>query len=102
MFKITQGRESECYVIAEAGLNHNGSIDIAKKLIDVAFEAKANAVKFQKRTVEIVYSKEELAKSRESPWGTTQGQQKYGLELSISDYDSIDDYCKKKDIDWFY
>ena len=89
------------YIIAEIGINHNGSLSTAMELIDLAKSIGCDAVKFQKRTIEIVYNKAELEKPRESPWGTTQGQQKYGLELSISDYDLIDDYCKKKDIDWF-
>jgi len=89
------------YVIAEIGINHNGSLDTAKQLIDLAKSIGCDAVKFQKRTIDIVYSKKELEKPRESPWGSTQGQQKYGLELSMNDYDEIHNYCQKKDIDWF-
>ena len=89
------------YVIAEIGINHNGSIDLAKELIDKAVEAGCDAVKFQKRTIDIVYSEEELNKARESPWGTTQRQQKNGLEFSLEDYDIIDSYCNEKNIDWF-
>lgn len=89
------------YVIAEIGINHNGDIDIAKRLIDVAKIAGANAVKFQKRTIDKVYSKEELDKPRESPWGTTNREQKLGLEFGNDEYDEIDRYCKEKDIEWF-
>lgn len=87
-------------IIAEIGINHNGSIDIAKKLIDVAAFAGCNAVKFQKRTIEEVYTKEALDKFRESPWGTTNREQKNGLEFTEEDYDVIDQYCKEKGIQW--
>lgn len=89
------------FVIAEIGINHNGDINIAKQLIDVAKLAGANAVKFQKRTVEKVYSKEDLDKPRESPWGTTNREQKLGLEFGKQEYDEIDKYCKEKKIEWF-
>jgi len=89
------------FVIAEIGINHNGDINIAKKLIDIAVKAGCNAVKFQKRTVEKVYSKEILDSPRESPWGTTQRDQKRGLEFSEKQYNIIDKYCKKKKILWF-
>ena len=89
------------FVIAEIGINHNGSLDNAKKLIDVAVSAGCNAVKFQKRDIEKVYPKEILDQPRESPWGTTQRQQKQGLEFSMKDYSIIDKYCKKKKISWF-
>lgn len=89
------------YVIAEIGINHNGNMDIAKQLIDVAVVAGCNAVKFQKRTVEKVYSKEYLNGPRVSPWGTTQRQQKEGLEFNEKQYDEINEYCKFKGIDWF-
>jgi N-acetylneuraminate synthase len=95
------GDEEPTFVIAEIGINHNGSIKIAKELIDVASNAGCDAVKFQKRTVDIVYSKKELDKPRESPWGTTNREQKYGLELSFDDYVEIDKYCKRKKIMWF-
>ena len=87
-------------IIAEIGINHNGNIDIAKKLIDVASFAGCDAVKFQKRTVEEVYSKEALDKYRESPWGITNREQKNGLEFTEKDYDAIDLYCKEKGIHW--
>ena len=89
------------FIIAEIGINHNGSLDIAKELIDWAVKAGADAVKFQKRTVEKVYSKEELDRYRESPWGTTNREQKMGLEFGKEEYDAIDDYCWGKGIYWF-
>jgi len=89
------------FITAEIGINHNGSIKIAKQLIDIAVEAGCDAVKFQARTVEKIYSKEILDSKRESPWGTTTREQKHGLEFSEKDYKIIDKYCKNKKIDWF-
>lgn len=89
------------YVIAEIGINHNGDLEIAKKLIDWATLSGCDAVKFQKRTVDKVYTKEYLDGYRESPWGTTQRAQKEGLEFGKAEYDIIDSYCKEKGIDWF-
>lgn len=89
------------FIIAEIGINHNGDIDIAKRLIDGAISAGCNAVKFQKRTVEKVYSKEELDRPRDSPWGATNREQKLGLEFGKKEYDEIDRYCKIKGIEWF-
>lgn len=89
------------FIIAEIGINHNGDLDIAKQLIDVAKFAGANAVKFQKRTIDKVYTKEELDKPRESPWGTTNREQKFGLEFEKEEYDEIDRYCRDKGIEWF-
>ena len=89
------------FIIAEIGINHNGDINIAKKLIDGTVFAGANAVKFQKRTIEKVYSREDLDRPRESPWGTTNREQKLGLEFSKEEYDEIDKYCRGKDIYWF-
>jgi len=89
------------FITAEIGINHNGDLDIAKKLIDGAIFAGCDAVKFQKRTVEKVYSKEELDKPRESPWGTTNREQKFGLEFGKKEYDEIDKYCREKGIYWF-
>ncbi|MBF0444317.1 MAG: N-acetylneuraminate synthase family protein [Magnetococcales bacterium] len=89
------------FIIAEIGINHNGDIGIAKELIDVAKNAGAHAVKFQKRTIDVVYTKELLDSPRESPWGTTQREQKEGLEFSEEDYREIDKYCHNKDIEWF-
>ena len=95
------GDSAPCYVIAEIGINHNGDIDLAKRLISVAVAAGCDAVKFQKRTVEIVYSREELEKPRESPFGTTNGDLKRGLELDYYDYQEIDSYCRSSKIVWF-
>jgi N-acetylneuraminate synthase len=89
------------FIIAEIGINHNGDIEIAKKLIDVAISAGCDAVKFQKRTVEKIYSEEVLNTPRESPWGKTTREQKLGLEFSFKEYAIIDKYCKRKKIDWF-
>lgn len=91
----------ETYIIAEIGINHNGDINIAKKLIDTAIIAGCNAVKFQKRTINNVYTEEYLASSRVSPWGNTQRAQKEGLEFNEKEYDEINKYCKAKGIDWF-
>lgn len=88
------------FIIAEIGINHNGDLDIAKQLIDVAAFSGCNAVKFQKRTIDEVYTKEALDKYRESPWGTTNRQQKNGLEFGEKEYDEIDQYCKEKGIHW--
>ena len=89
------------FVIAEIGINHNGSLDICKQLIDVATKAGADAVKFQKRTIDLVYTRELLDSPRESPWGTTQRDQKKGLEFELEDYQEIDRYCKQQNIAWF-
>tara|TARA_Y100001936_G_scaffold32608_1_gene30566 strand:+ start:3293 stop:4126 length:834 start_codon:yes stop_codon:yes gene_type:complete len=89
------------FITAEIGINHNGDLKIAKKLIDVAKNAGCDAVKFQKRTVDLVYDFETLNSPRESPWGTTTREQKNGLEFSIADYKIIDKYCKSKKISWF-
>ena len=89
------------FITAEIGINHNGDMSVAKKLIEIAKNAGCDAVKFQKRDVEKVYSKEILNQPRESPWGTTQRDQKLGLELSLKEYSTIDKYCKKKRIPWF-
>jgi N-acetylneuraminate synthase len=94
------GEGNPCFVIAEIGINHNGNIDLAKKLIDAAVAARCNAVKFQKRTIEIVYSAEELARPRESPFGNTNGDLKYGLEFGQEDYAEIDRYCRQNNIAW--
>ncbi len=95
------GEGHSCYVIAEIGINHNGDVNLAKRLVDIASTAGCDAVKFQKRTVEIVYTPEELAKPRESPFGNTNGDLKYGLEFGIEEYLEIDRYCKDKKMPWF-
>lgn len=89
------------FIIAEIGINHNGDMKLAKKLIDTAVIAGCDAVKFQKRTVDKVYTKEYLDGPRESPWGTTQRAQKEGLEFGKEEYAEIDRYCKEKGIVWF-
>ena len=89
------------YFVAEIGINHNGDLDIAKQLINQAKAAGCDAVKFQKRTIDIVYTAETLAQKRESPWGTTQREQKEGLEFNQADYDVIDAHCKQLGIEWF-
>lgn len=95
------GDGQPCYIVAEIGINHNGSLDIAKQLIDVAVESGCDAVKFQKRTVETVYTPEELARPRESPFGPTNGDLKRGLEFGYKEYREIDRYCEQKRIHWF-
>jgi N-acetylneuraminate synthase len=95
------GDGEPCFVIGEIGINHNGSIDIAKKLIDIAVASGCDAVKFQKRTVEIVYSQAELEAYRINPFGETNGDLKRALELSYEDYAEIDRYCKKTGMLWF-
>jgi N-acetylneuraminate synthase len=92
---------SSTYMIAEIGINHNGDLQIAKKLIDEAVKAGFDAVKFQKRTVKIVFTPEELARPRESVFGNTNGDLKFGLEFGHSDFVEIDKHCKKSGIDWF-
>ena len=92
---------SKCFVISEIGINHNGSLDIAKKMITVSKDAGADAVKFQKRTIDLVYSEEQLNKFRDSPWGKTERQQKEGLEFSFDEYSEIDRFCKNLKIEWF-
>lgn len=89
------------FVIAELGINHNGDLKIAEKLIDMARDAGCDAVKFQKRSIEVVYSPETLATPRESPWGTTTRQQKEGLEFGKKEYDVLNEYCKNLSIPWF-
>ncbi len=89
------------YIIAEIGINHNGSLDIAKQLIDAAIECGCDAVKFQKRAIDIVYTQEELSRPRENPFGSTNGDLKRGLELEYEEYVEIDKYCKHKGIEWF-
>lgn len=88
------------YLIAEVGINHNGDLEIAKQLIDVAHGAGFDAVKFQKRTLDRVYTQAELDKPRESPWGTTTREQKDGLEFGLDDYRAIDQHCRALGIDW--
>ena len=95
------GDTHPCYIIAEIGINHNGNMEIAKNLISVAKNTGCDAVKFQKRTVDIVYTAEELAKPRENPFGETNGDLKRGLEFSLEEYRELDEFCKEVEIPWF-
>lgn len=95
------GNGNETFVIAEIGINHNGDIEIAKRLIKAAKDAGCNAVKFQKRTVDVVYTEKELAAPRDNPFGLTNGDLKRGLEFSKEAYSEIDRYCKDIDMIWF-
>ena len=88
-------------IISEIGINHNGDINLAKKMIEESKDVGADLVKFQKRDINLVYSKEILDEKRESPWGTTNREQKMGLEFGESEYDEIDKFCKKLNIKWF-
>ena len=89
-----------CYVIAEIGINHNGDVQTARKLIDIAAASGCDAVKFQKRTIDVVYTPEELAKPRETPFGETNGDLKRALEFGQAEYENIDAYCRRKPIAW--
>jgi len=95
------GDGEPCFIIAEIGINHNGDINIAKKLIEASALANCQAVKFQKRTIDIVYSPEELSAHRISPYGETNGDLKYGLEFGKEEYGEIDSFSKKNNIIWF-
>lgn len=95
------GDGEPCFVVAEIGINHNGQIDIARKLISAAILANCDAVKFQKRTIEIVYSPEELVRHRESPFGNTNGDLKRRLEFGLEQYRQVDDFCRLNNIIWF-
>ena len=95
------GDNHPCFIIAEIGINHNGSLEMAKKLISIAHFFGCDAVKFQKRTVEDVYTKEELNTPRQSVFGNTNGDLKRGLEFGYDEYREIDKYCKNLSILWF-
>jgi N-acetylneuraminate synthase len=95
------GDDQPCYIVAEIGINHNGDLDLAKKLISVAVAAGCDAVKFQKRTIDVVYTPEELAKPRENPFGETNGDLKRALEFSLEEYREIDAFCKSIKMTWF-
>jgi len=95
------GDGEPCYVIAEIGINHNGDVDLAQRLIMAAVLAGCDAVKFQKRTIDVVYPKEELDRPRESPFGTTNGDLKRGLEFGLDAYKAIDAFCRERKIVWF-
>ena len=89
------------FIVAEVGINHNGNMSICKELIDVAVDSGCDAVKFQKRDINEVYTQEFLDSHRKSPWGSTQREQKMGLEFDVDEYQEIESYCKKKNIEWF-
>src|ERR1700746_3500226 len=95
------GDDQPCFIVAEIGINHNGDTSLAKRLISVAVAAGCDAVKFQKRTVDVVYTPEELAKPRENPFGPTNGDLKYGLEFEQEEYEEIDAFCKSVKMMWF-
>jgi N-acetylneuraminate synthase len=95
------GDNQPCFIVAEIGINHNGDIDLAKRLISVALAAGCDAVKFQKRSVEVVYTPEELAKPRENPFGPTNRDLKYGLEFEQEEYEEIAAFCKSLKMLWF-
>jgi N-acetylneuraminate synthase len=95
------GPGEPCFVVAEIGINHNGDLDLARRLIDAAADAGADAVKFQKRTVEVVYSEEELSRPRESPFGDTNGDLKRGLEFGEAEYAALDAHCRERGLPWF-
>jgi N-acetylneuraminate synthase len=95
------GEDQPCFIVAEIGINHNGDIDLAKRLISVAVAAGCDAVKFQKRTVEVVYTAEELAKPRENPFGTTNGDLKHALEFDQEEYEEISSFCRSVKMPWF-
>jgi N-acetylneuraminate synthase len=99
--KRMAGDGHPCFVIAEIGINHNGDIDLAKRLISVAIGAGCDAVKLQKRTIDVVYSKDELDRPRESPFGTTNRDLKEALEFDFEDYVEIDRYCREVKMPWF-
>lgn len=95
------GDEQPCYIVAEIGINHNGDVQLAKRLISVAVAAGCDAVKFQKRTIDVVYTAEELAKPRENPFGETNGDLKRGLEFGEEQYQEIAEYCRQSGITWY-
>jgi N-acetylneuraminate synthase len=98
---ILVGDGQPCYIIGEIGINHNGSLETARDLISVAKNSGCNAVKFQKRSVDVVYTKEELAKPRENPFGATNGDLKRGLEFGAKQYKEINEYCDEIGMAWF-
>jgi N-acetylneuraminate synthase len=98
---VMVGAGQPCYMVAEIGINHNGDVEVAKKLVGLASASGCNAVKFQKRTIDIVYSPEELARPRESPFGDTNGDLKRGLEFGLEQYREIDRYCRDVKMPWF-
>jgi N-acetylneuraminate synthase len=98
---IPVGGGAPCYVVGEIGINHNGDVGLARKLVDLAAISGCQAVKFQKRTLDVVYSAEELARPRENPFGTTNGDLKRGLEFGPDQYHTVDRFCKEQKVAWF-
>ena len=92
---------SNITIISEIGINHNGDLDLTKKMILASKECGADLVKFQKRDINLVYDEETLDSKRDSPWGKTTREQKLGLEFEKKEYDEIEKYCKEVGIDWF-
>jgi len=95
------GHGHPCFIVAEIGINHNGDLELARRLIDAAADAGCDAVKFQKRTVEVVYTPEELARPRENPFGPTNGDLKRGLEFGEAGYREVDAHCRERGLLWF-
>ncbi|MBI5678335.1 MAG: N-acetylneuraminate synthase family protein, partial [Planctomycetes bacterium] len=95
------GEGEPCFIVAEIGINHNGDVSIVRKLISAALLAGCDAVKFQKRTIDVVYTPKELEKPRENPFGTTNRDLKQGLEFGYEEYKIINEYCKSHNILWF-
>ncbi len=95
------GPNQPCFIVAEIGINHNGDLKLAKELVDAAVKAGCDAVKFQKRTVDVVYTSEELARPRENPFGPTNGDLKRGLEFGEQEYEALDAHCRERGIFWF-
>ena len=94
-------KKNSIYVIAEIGINHNGDLDIAKKLIDIAKVAGCDVVKFQKRNPDVCVPEHQKSVMRDTPWGKmTYLDYKYKVEFGQNEYDEIDIYCKKRDIQW--
>jgi len=94
-------KDGNVFIIGEIGINHNGDLNITRKLIDLAKDTGCDAVKFQKRTLDVVYTQELLDSERESPWGTTQREQKEGLEFGKKEYALVNAYCQEREIEWF-
>jgi N-acetylneuraminate synthase len=98
---INKGKKMSIFIVAEIGINHNGDMSICKKLIDLAYDSGCDAVKFQKRDIDKVYTQDYLDSARESPWGKTQREQKAGLEFSVDEYKEIAQYCNSVGIEWY-
>ncbi|MEP7294042.1 MAG: N-acetylneuraminate synthase family protein [Chloroflexota bacterium] len=95
------GDGQPCFIVAEIGINHNGDLEIARQLIDASVETGCNAVKFQKRTIDVVYTADELARPRENPFGATNGDLKRGLEFGFEQYAEINEHCADKGVMWY-